>query len=446
MNAITEKGRLLSDEERLDPARTALVLIDIQNDFCHPDGVFGQLGNDLSIMPPMAERCHLLLDAARRRDMLVLFVRATYDDEVLSGPLAETYHRRGFLHSQCPEGSFGADWYGGLAPDPAAPNEIVVTKHRFNVFCGSDVDLYLRANQIRSLVFTGVVTSGCVESSLREAFFRDYYVVAASDCMAEASPARHQAALHKIEQAFGEVRDAAAIAAVWNRSTATPPEFSAAAKLERALTQLPARLDPAHCALLLIGLQKDLCSPDGALGRSGEDLGEIRAAVKAAARLLAAARATGMQVIHVRGEYGDADASAVSLLAHHAAAGARCCRRGTAGADFIDEMAPRDGEWIVTQHRFSAFVDTRLELLLRSNGVASLLVAGVTTQCNVESTVRDASMRDYYVVVARDAVAAPGRTMHLHTASLETMSMHFAECRPMAEILAALPAPMTVAA
>ena len=107
MNAITEKGRLLTDEERLDPAHTALVLIDIQNDFCHPDALFGKLGNDLSMMPAMAERTRVLLQAARRKGMLILFVRATYDDEVLSAPLAETYHRRGFVDSQCLEGSSG---------------------------------------------------------------------------------------------------------------------------------------------------------------------------------------------------------------------------------------------------------------------------------------------------------------------------------------------------
>src|SRR5688500_18734108 len=116
MNAITEKGRLLAYDERLDPAHTALVLIDIQNDFCHPEGVFGKQGHDLSIMQPMAQRTRVLLDAARRKGMLIVFVRATYDGEVLSGPLAETYHRRGFVESQCPEGSFGAGWYGGLAP------------------------------------------------------------------------------------------------------------------------------------------------------------------------------------------------------------------------------------------------------------------------------------------------------------------------------------------
>jgi len=107
---------------------------------------------------------------------------------------------------------------------------------------------------------------------------------------------------------------------------------------------------------------------------------------------------------------------------------------------------PRAREWIVTKHRASAFVDTRLELLLRSNGIASVLVVGVCTQCAVESTVRDAAMRDYHVVVAHDAVTAYGDTMHLHAASLETMARYFADCRPTAEIIAALPARATAAA
>ncbi len=445
MNAITEKGRLLSDDERLDPAQTALVLIDIQNDFCHPGGVFGKQGHDLSIMQPMVEHTRVLLDAARRKGMLIVFVRATYDGEVLSGPLAETYHRRGFIESQCPEGSFGAGWYGGLAPDPEAPNEVAVTKHRFSAFWGTDFDLYLRANGIRSLVFAGVVTSGCVESSLRDAFFRDYYVVAAADCVAEASPERHTAALHKIEQAFGAVRDAAAIAAVWDRAPAVTPKFSAAAKRSQSLRGLPARLDPAHCALLLIGLQRDFCGPDGAMALAGDDLRPIEPALKAASTLLAAARASGMQVVHVRSEYGETDASGVSLLARETG-GIAGGVLGTPGANFMPEVAPRRDEWIVTKRRFSAFVDTRLELLLRSNGIRSVCVAGVATPCCVESTVRDASMRDYPVVVAREAVAAPARMSHLHAMSLETMALFFADCRPLAEILAVLSARATAAA
>ena len=165
----------------------------------------------------------------------------------------------------------------------------------------------------------------------------------------------------------------------------------------------------------------------------------MRDAAAQSARLLTAARSLAMPVIHIKAEYGDADSSEVSLFASHAVSGTLCCRPGTSGSDFLPEVAPRPGEWIVVKHRFSGFVDTRLDLLLRSNGIRTIIVAGVATQCCVEATVRDASMRDYYVVVGREAVAARGRMMHLHLASLETMGLYFADCRPVAEILAALP-------
>jgi len=443
MTAVTEKGRLLTDEERFDPAHTALVLIDIQNDFCSPQGIFGQLGNDLSMMPAMAERTRTLLEAARRKGLLILFVRATYDGEVLSAPLAETYNRRGFVDSQCLEGTQSADWYLGLGPDPIAPNEVVITKHRFSMFWGTDVDLYLRANGIRTLVFTGVVTSGCVESSLRDAFFRDYYVACVSDCVAEASPARHAAALHKIDQAFGAVRTAEEIAALWDRSRSAPPARTSAAKLGRGLRDLAARVGPAHCALVLIDLQRDFCSVEGVAARCGKDLTPITAALRESSKLLAGARAAGIQVIHVRYECGDLATSEASLLAGRDGSGAAPT---AAGAGFMSEVAPRPGEWVVTKHRLSAFVDTRFELLLRSNGIRTLIVAGVSTPGAVESTVRDAAMRDYYVVVARDAVGVPADLMHLHDASLETMSLYFADCPAAAEIVAALPAQRAAAA
>lgn len=427
------KGRILPLDERIDPATTALVLIDLQNEFCHPDGAFGRLGNDLSMMPPIAEKTHLLLKAAREKNMMIVFVRATYDGEVLSGPLAETYNRREFHDSQCLEGSWDADWYADLAPQAGSANEIVVTKHRFSAFWGTDIDLYLRSNGIRSLVFTGVVTSGCVESTLRDAFFRDYYVVCASDCVAEASIERHRASLHKIQQAFGAVLTAEEIAAVWSRRERAAG-ISAEAKEKRVLWDLADRIDPKHTALVLIDLQNDFCHQDGVMGKAGENLASMREAVAGASDLLNWARTAGMQVIHVRAEYSERDASDVSLFASRNASGTMCCRPETWGAAFVDEVVPRDGEWVVVKHRFSAFVDTRLDLLLRANGIRTILVGGVATQCCVESTVRDASLRDYYVVVAKEAVGARGRMKHLHEASLETMSLYFAECLPLDEI------------
>ena len=100
---------------------------------------------------------------------------------------------------------------------------------------------------------------------------------------------------------------------------------------------------------------------------------------------------------------------------------------GTWGAEQLDELAPVPGEEVVTKHRYSGFVDTRLETLLRSNHIKTLVITGTATQTCVESTVRDGQMRDYRIVVPEDGVASRGRHQHLKAASLETMGLYFAD-------------------
>jgi nicotinamidase-related amidase len=432
---IKEKGRILDFRERVDPRSTALVVVDVQNDFCHPDGVFGRLGHGLSMMPAMADRLKALVDAARRRSMLIIWVRATYDEIVTSAVLAETYNRRDFHHSQCLEDSWGADWYGGVEP-LAAPNEVVVTKHRFSAFWDTPIDLYLRSNRIDSIVVTGVVTSGCVESTLRDAFFNDYYTVVAADCVAEASPERHEYALRKMGQAFGVVTPAADIIRVWDESRENARSWDIDYKRSTILEDLSRRIDPSHTALVLVDLQNDFCDPAGSMGRLGEGLDAIRAVLPNAAALLAEARAAGVMVVHVKAEYGGANQSDVSLFAGAGASATACCAPGSWGAEIVPEVAPLPGEPIEVKNRFSGFVDTGLEKLLRANRIRTLVVLGVATQCCVECTVRDAALRDFYVVVPRDCCAARARMRHLHEASLETMGLFFAQVVDAAEIKA----------
>lgn len=441
---IERKGRILEFAERVDPATTALVVIDVQNDFCHPEGVFGATGHDLSMMPAMAERTRALVDAARRAGMLIAWVRATYDELETSATLSESYHRRGFTDSMCLEGSWGADWYGGLAPLDE-PNEVVLTKHRFSAYWDTPLDLVLRSNGIGTVVLAGVVTSGCVESTARDAFFNDYRVVIASDAVAEASEERHAYALRKMAQAFGEVVPAAAVTEAWAASGGNVRSWDPERKRALVPKSLIERIAPEQTALLIVDVQRDFCDPDGAMGRAGEDLGHIRQALPTMRTLLASARARGVKVIHVRAEYGTADASEVSISAGAHVSATACCLPGTSGADFVEGMEPRADERVVVKHRFSAFVNTRLQHLLRSSGIRSLVVMGVATQCCVESTVRDASMRDFFVTVASDCVAARGRMRHLHDASLETMALYFADVVSSAEIEGAWAAAPAVA-
>lgn len=426
---VERKGRLLDFGERVDPAKTALIVIDVQNDFCDPEGAFGRLGHDVSMMPAMAGKLRDLVADARALAVLTIFVRATYDEVVLSSPLAENYHRRGFTESMCLEGTWGADWYGDARPS-GAPNEVVLTKHRYSPFWGTAIDLYLRSNGIETVIVTGVVTSGCVDSTARDAFFNDYFVVLASDCVAEASLERHEASLRKLGQSFGVVVPSADIRSAWAGRPRPSQPWELAQKDARTLRDLDALVDPRHTALVLIDVQNDFCNPSGVMGRKGEDLGFIESALPAMGDLLVAARRAGTTVIHVRAEYGPLSDSEVMRAKSADAGGDGCCVPSTWGSAFVDGFEPALGEPIVVKHRFSAFIDTRLDSLLRSNGIRTVVMVGVATHCCVESTARDASMRDYYVVIPEDCVAVRGRMRHLHEASLETMGMYFATVTP----------------
>lgn len=417
--------------ERVDPNRTALVIVDMQNDFCHAAGHYATVKRaDVSAMPALAERIAGLLAQAREQRLLILFVRAVYGEAVLSPALKE--HNTG----QCREGTWGANWYGGLVPDESAPNEVVITKHRFSAFWGSSIDLYLRSNGIENVIVAGTLTSGCVESTVRDAFFNDYFVTVPEDCVFEATMTRHEASLEKMGKTFGITAPAARIVEAWRarRDNSGARPWQVEQKRARMLPDLQSRIRPEHTALVMIDMQNDFCHPDGAIGRRGEDLSFIQSSIPHMQALLESARRAGVRVIHVRAEYGAASASDVSLATGVDVGATACCAPGTWGAEIIDAVKPLPNEPVVVKHRFSGFTDTRLEMILRSLGIRTVVMAGVATQCCVEATARDAALKDFYLVVPRDGVAARTRMRHLHEASLETMALYFGLVVPVSEI------------
>lgn len=421
------KARQRSLAEKTDPARTALVVVDIQNDFCHPDGFYGRRGMDVSAMPAVASRAQALVTEARRLGLLIVWVQAHYDDVNLGAPMSEILNRPGRTSGSCQAGSFGADWFEPLRPREA-PNEVVATKHRYSAFWDSAVDLYLRSNGIETVVVCGVSTDVCVESTARDAFFRNYFVVVAADACSS-RPAFHQAALDALNRVFGSVHDTTDLLQVWAKHPSDGDRgWHAATKDTAAAMPFDALVDPRHSALVIVDMQNDFCHPNGVMGKAGEDLGEFPGAIAANAELLAAARAAGVMVVHVQNTNLPAARpwSARGLVSEHDKV-RRLTVPGSWGAASVDELAPRPSELIVPKHRYGAFVDTRLETLLRANRIRSLVVTGTATQTCVESTVRDGQMRDYRIVVPRDAVASRGRHRHLKAASLETMSLYFAE-------------------
>lgn len=180
-------------------------------------------------------------------------------------------------------------------------------------------------------------------------------------------------------------------------------------------------------ALLVIDAQNDFCAPDGKMAEWGADLSAVDPAADRIGELAAAARAAGVPIIHIALVTAP-ETDSPAMLAWYARNGqdaseVAVCRKDTAGAAFY-RIAPAPGDWIVHKQRYSAFIGTNLELMLKKNGIRKLVAAGYTTECCVESTVRDGFMLDYECFVVSDACAAYETSVH--EASLRAMELSFA--------------------
>jgi ureidoacrylate peracid hydrolase len=212
--------------EKIAPRHTALIVIDMQNDFIAEGGVLHKEGADVTEAQKMAARLPAFLQTARDAGVFVVWVRNVYSSErnfYLSEVWLEQAARRrvgGYTTIPvCSADSWGGDFYGDARP---LPDEPIVTKHRYNGFLNTDLDTILRANGIKTTVFTGVSTNCCVESTARHAFMSDYYVVVVDDGTATYSREAHEMTLKNIDTLFGEVSTIEALSAIWERRNAAP--------------------------------------------------------------------------------------------------------------------------------------------------------------------------------------------------------------------------------
>jgi len=212
--------------EKVRPEHCALLLVDVQNDFCADGGAMHREGRDLSLVREMIPRLERFVAAARAANVKCVWIKNVYN----TGPnwylseawLEQAKRRRKGAYVQYPVCEPNA-WNGEIYKTKPLPDEPVVIKHRYGAFESTDLDLVLRSQGIRTVVMTGVATNVCVETTARQAFLRDYYVVFTRDCTATFTRAEHEAALHNIDQFFGQVVGAEEVMACW--SAAAPAKL-----------------------------------------------------------------------------------------------------------------------------------------------------------------------------------------------------------------------------
>lgn len=207
---MTTTHFLQTAEARLDPAHTAVLVVDMQNDFCAEDGYIEKtVGMSAAACRAVAAPIMALVADARSAGVPVIWVRANYDSHRLPPGMLAKLSQRGT--NVCASGTRGAEFYQ-VAP---APGETVFEKHSYSAFAGTDLDARLRAKGIRTVVVAGVQTNACVDTTLRDAVCVGFYAALVSDCVAAFNPALHEATVKNVQFLFGDVLDRAAIASIW---------------------------------------------------------------------------------------------------------------------------------------------------------------------------------------------------------------------------------------
>jgi len=189
-----------------DPAQSALIVVDMQNAYASPGGYLDLAGFDVSATRPVIDNIRTAVAAARQAGIQIIWFQNGWDEEYVEagGPGSPNFHKSNALKTmrQRPELQGNE-----LVPEPG---DIVLPKPRYSGFFNTPLDSLLRSRGIRHLIFTGIATNVCVESTLRDGFFLEYFGVVLEDATHQAGPAfAQQAALFNIETFFGWVSDVA---------------------------------------------------------------------------------------------------------------------------------------------------------------------------------------------------------------------------------------------
>ena len=208
----------------IDPARSAVIVVDMENDFAAKGGMFDRAGVDVSGAQKAIGPTAKVLAAARQAGLKIVYLKMGYRPDLSDLGATDSVNRTRHLKFgvgqkiQTPDGRESRllirdTWDTDIVPElkPQA-SDIVIYKTRFSGFYQTDLDATLKKFGIKYLIVTGVTTSICVESTVRDAMFRDYQCVMLRDCMSEPighdlPRTNHDASLLNAEVLLGWVSD-----------------------------------------------------------------------------------------------------------------------------------------------------------------------------------------------------------------------------------------------
>jgi ureidoacrylate peracid hydrolase len=207
----------------LPPQRTAVIVVDMQHGYASAGGYRDLAGKDIGPAAAVVRQCAEVLRAARNAGLTIVYLQNGWDAELKNtgGPGSPNWYKSNPLNLMrnrpelagkiLTEGTWDYAFVEGLEP---RPDEFVIAKARYSGFCGTDLDNVLRSRDIRHLVFVGIASNVCVESTLRDAYFREYFCLFVRDATQASGPAFIQdAVIYNVETFLGWVTDTASFCA-----------------------------------------------------------------------------------------------------------------------------------------------------------------------------------------------------------------------------------------
>lgn len=192
--------------------RTALIVVDMQNAYCSPGGYIDRFGFDVSGAPAVIAETRRVIDACKAAGIAVIYLQNGFepDGSNIGGPSAPVYHKSNALKYMRanPEWSGKLITKGGwdhaivdeLTP---GPGDIVVHKSRYSGFAGTNLDQILSARRIETVLICGVATNVCVESTLRDAYHREYFPIMVTDATLAIGEGQQEATEFNVLKFFG---------------------------------------------------------------------------------------------------------------------------------------------------------------------------------------------------------------------------------------------------
>jgi ureidoacrylate peracid hydrolase len=209
--------------QKLEIGSTALLVIDIQNDFCSPSGLMASMGKDISGMLPMIGRLKKLIHVCDQVGVPVFYTQQIYDRAKLSDIQKEQYDLDGKLIT-CDVAGNGYKFY-----EINPPSDRVYPKYNYNVFSNSVLAQELVERGIKTLIITGVVTQVCVETAIRNGFDIGYKIVVPEDLVATTSRDAdvQERTLRLVSKTYGSVVRSSEIIAIFDNRTPLYPNAQA---------------------------------------------------------------------------------------------------------------------------------------------------------------------------------------------------------------------------